>query len=163
MKRLLATATGIGLAAGLAIAAPTDRAADLVARYYAATDETGISANWSDWHSEASHTLTIHWGAGQPDEHITYSVSDWENLPDWREDPAMAEAFSDYAETGRSNPELTINDTRSVTGEIITAITRVDYSWQGYDGQMIQTDRFHILRKMGRPVIRTLTTTLDYR
>jgi len=160
-QRIVATLTGIGLAAGLAYAAPKEIPQNLVDRYFAATDEAGLNASWQDWRPEAVHKITIKYGRGMADDHYSYAVADSENLADWQDDPALVKALEGYAETTRSTPELTATEVNNAT--LVTAVTKVGYTWNGYKGQMIQTDVFNITSDIGALMIRSLETTIDYR
>ncbi|WP_406644632.1 hypothetical protein QEZ52_12215 [Aliisedimentitalea scapharcae] len=159
MKRVTATAIGTLLAAGLAIAAPRDAPEDLVKRHYSATWES--AANWQDWHPEATHSIAVQMGAGAPDWEFSYAVSEWESLPDWTADPKFMEAMQGYEETGRSEATLTVSAEGST--RVITAQTQVNYVWGTYQGVMTQTDRFDIVTHAGQSVIRSLSSTYDYR
>lgn len=161
MKRIYATFTGIALATGLAVSAPRDTPLDLANRYFAATNETTRAANWRDWHPDAEHRITIKYGMGQPDDHITYAVADWETLPDWRLDPAFAEAMKGYTETTANAPKLSSETVGAAT--VITAKSRVNYTWGGRAGKMNRTDRFRVASHLGALVIHGLETTYDYR
>ena len=161
MKRITATAFGVVLAAGLAIAAPQDTATDLVNRYFDATTEAAIAATWKDWHPDASHHIEVKTGMKDGDFAFSYAMSDWENLPDWMEDPEVVEAMQGYEETSRSDPKLTISSEGVET--IVTAQSTVRYVWDGYKGKMTQIDRFTITTVAGRAVIRDLKTVYDYR
>ncbi len=162
MKRVLATLTGMVLASGLALAATGDQPEDLVSRYYASTDKAGLAASWQDWHPNAVHSITLKLGMGQKDERFSYKVADWETLPDWQDDPEIAEALKSYTETKRSVPKITLAPEKDgVT--LVTAVTRVEYPWSNYNGQMTQTDRFQVTETLGRLAIRSLDTIYDYR
>ncbi|MEP2715797.1 hypothetical protein [Pseudophaeobacter sp.] len=161
MKRITATAIGIVLAAGLAIASPQSTATDLVTRYYATTSEADLAATWGDWHPGATHHIEIKTGIKDGDFAFSYAMFDWENLPDWTAEPEIMEAMKGYEETGRSDPNLTIS--AEGTDTIVTAQSKVAYVWDGYKGAMTQTDRFTIATTAGRAVIRDLTTLYDYR
>lgn len=160
MKRITATAIGVVLAAGLAIASPQSTATDLVQRYYATTTEADLAATWNDWHPDATHHIEVKTGMKDGDFAFSYAMSDWENLPDWTEDPEIMEAMKGYEETSRSDPDLTISTNGSDT--IVTAQSKVGYVWDGYKGKMSQTDRFTITKVAGRAVIRDLKTLYDY-
>lgn len=162
MKRILATLTGVTLATGIALAATGDRPEDLVTRYYASTGEAGMAASWNDWHPEATHSITLKWGMGQPDDHFSYAMADWETLPDWQNDPEMVETLKGYIETHRSAPSITSEPVDEAT-TLVTAVARVDYTWFGHDGQTTQIDRFHVTAYLGALAIRSLDTTYDYR
>lgn len=161
MKRLFATLIGTVLAAGLAFANPASSPEDLATRYFAADDEAGIAASWKDWHPEAVHTVTIRYGLGTPDDQFSYSMADWESSVGSAQDPALVEAMRGYEETARTAPELSTK--QSGDGIVVTAVTRVDYTWHSHAGQMTQTDRFTMDRQLGSLVIRGLETTYDYR
>ncbi|WP_424941227.1 hypothetical protein [Aliiroseovarius sp. S253] len=161
MKRITATAIGLVLAAGLALAAPKSEPMDLAQRYFAANDEAGLANSWQDWHPEAEHSITIKYGMGEPDDQFNYKTADWETTPDWGDDPEYAETMRGYTETFRKDPSFRTEETDE--GTVITATTWVSYLWQRYRGQMKQTDRFLIVSHLGTPVIRSLTTTIDYR
>ncbi|MFC3119790.1 hypothetical protein ACFOHS_21810 [Jhaorihella thermophila] len=130
----------------------------MVRRYYAAADTGG---NWRDWHPEATHSITILYAGQQAGEPYSYAVSDWAKLPDWKDMPEMAEAMNGYAEASRSAPKIDAEITDD--GAAATAVTTVEYEWNGHSGQMVQTDRFTLVRLRGRWVIRQLETTMDYR
>lgn len=161
MKRITATAIGLLLAAGLALAAPKSEPMDLAHRYFAATDEAGLANTWQDWHPDAVHAITIKYGMGQPDDQFSYKMADWETTPDWTDDPDYADAMRGYTETFRKDPSFRTK--QAPDGTVVTATTWVSYLWRGYLGQMKQTDRFLIVNHLGAPVIRSLTTTIDYR
>ncbi|KIC35608.1 hypothetical protein [Leisingera sp. ANG-M7] len=159
MKRVTATAIGTFLAAGLAIAAPRGTPEDLVKRHYSAISVP--AAHWHDWHPEATHSIIVQLGTGAPDWKFSYSLSEWEVQPNWTEDPRLMEAMQGYKETGRSEAVLEVTPEGSAS--VITARTQVSYVWGKYDGVMTQTDRFDITTLAGRPLIRSLTSTYDYR
>lgn len=161
MMRIFATLIGMTLASGLVLANPSDEPKDLAVRYLEATNEPAIAATWKDWHPEAVHTFTVKYGAGLPDEQFSYSVADWETLPDWSQDPAWAEAMRGYTETTRDAPVITSEITEG--GTDVTVVTRVGYTWDDFSGTMTQTDKFLIVSQAGRLAIRTLDTTFDYR
>lgn len=160
-QKIFATLVGVGLAAGFAFAAPKDTPQNLVDRYFAATDEAGLIVSWQDWHPEATHEITIRYGAGMADDNFTYAMADWETMPDWQDDPAVAEALEGYTETKRSAPEITTTTVGPST--LITAVTKVEYTWKRYKGQMTQTDAFTVTSGIGALSIRSLETTIDYR
>ncbi|WP_217354840.1 hypothetical protein [Ruegeria arenilitoris] len=148
---------GIALAGGLALAAPgSDPKA--VAERQLSVPNSQIA--WSDWDPEAIHTITVKYGQGQPDNHFSYSVADWAQR---KGDPGFETvlALQGYVETDRSPPRIvTTEEPGSATA---TAVTTVNYDWQGHAGAMRQTDRFSLKRKGGKWVIRALDTTKDYR
>lgn len=160
MKRITATAVGMILATGLAIAAPKDTPTDLVQRYYS-VQTTDLAASWRDWHPDALHRIEIKTGDPNSDIAFGYHVSDWEDQLGWTEDPALSEALEGYEETHRSAPELTASTSGNDT--IVTAQSRVEYIWDGHTGTMTQTDKFHIATVAGNALIRNLTTVYDYR
>ncbi|WP_299428717.1 hypothetical protein [uncultured Shimia sp.] len=161
MNRITATAIGMVLAAGLAVAAPSNSATDLVARYYAATTEADQVANWRDWHPEASHHIDVFTGLPGQDFSFSYALSDWENLPDWQSSPELQTALEGYAETDRSAREQTVALDGATT--VVTSTAKVAYTWDGYSGTMKETDRFEIIPFLGRNLIRKVTTTYDFR
>ncbi|WP_298849192.1 hypothetical protein [uncultured Ruegeria sp.] len=161
MKRIFATFIGTILATGLVLASPSDEPKDLAARYLNATEEAAIAATWKDWHPKAVHTVTIKFGLGQPDEKFSYPVADWETLPDWHQDPTLADAMQGYSETRREAPRISSEFTDG--GTRVIAKTRVDYIWDDTTGTMNQTDSFFIVPQAGRLAIRALDTTFDYR
>ncbi|WP_170763097.1 hypothetical protein [Ruegeria lacuscaerulensis] len=161
MTRIIATAIGVVLAAGLAIAAPTDNPEDLVNRVLAANSEQELAATWKSWHPDAVHTIKMQIGMGQPDWDLTYRLADWENQPNWMDDSQVKEAMIGYKELSRSEPKITVKTENGKT--LITAKTSVDYEWADQKGRMAQTDRFEITKLLGRPVIRSLSTVYDYR
>lgn len=161
MKRITATAIGIALAAGLAFAAPTDTPEELVDRVLAASSQQELASTWKSWHPEAEHSVKVRIGLGQPDWDFSYRLSDWENLPNWMDDPQVKEAMQGYKETARSAPETQLSTEGDKT--IVTAKTRVDYEWDDFKGRMTQTDRYEFVKVLGRPVIRSLSTVYDYR
>jgi hypothetical protein len=161
MNRFTATAIGIVLAAGLAIAAPQDTATDLVNRYYASATEADLLGTWKDWHPDAVHSIEVKTGMKDGDFSFSYAMADWENLPDWMEDPEIKEDMKGYDEISRTEPDLTISTEGTET--IVTAVSKVSYVWDSYKGQMSHTDRFTIVTVAGRTVIRDLTTLYDYR
>ncbi len=160
MKRITATAIGIVLAAGLAFAAPTDTPEELVDRVLAASTGQEMAATWKSWHPEAEHTVRVRIGPGQPDWDFSYRLSDWKNLPNWMDDPQVKEAMQGYKETARSAPETKVSIEEDKT--IVTATTHVDYEWGASKDRMTQTDRFEIVKVLGHPVIRSLSTVFDY-
>ncbi|WP_120631971.1 hypothetical protein [Ruegeria sp. EL01] len=161
MTRIFATLIGMTLAAGLVLANPSDEPMELAVRYLEATDETAIAATWKNWHPEAVHTVTIKYGLGLPDEQFSYPASDWETLPDWRQDTTLKDAMQGYTEATRSASRLTSETDED--GTHVTAVTRVGYIWGDTPGTMIQTDKFFVVSQAGRLVIRALDTTFDYR
>jgi len=161
MKRITATAIGLVLAAGLAYATPTGKAEDLVDRYHTATTEAGISANWRDWHPDASHQVHVLTGLAGQDFSFSYAISEWETLPDWQNNPEVVEAMEGYSEVGRSERQQTLETQEGMA--VITTTVKIQYDWDGYKGTMTETDRFEITTLAGRSVIRRLTSTYDYR
>ncbi|WP_170338930.1 hypothetical protein [Ruegeria arenilitoris] len=155
--RILATLAGIALAGGLALAA---RGSDpkVIAERQLSVPNSQIA--WSDWDPEAIHTITVNYGQGQPDDHFSYSVADWaQRNGDTGFETVLA--LQGYVETDRSPPRIvTTEEPGSATA---TAVTTVNYDWQGHAGAMRQTDRFSLKRKGGKWVIRALDTTKDYR
>ncbi|WP_170586399.1 hypothetical protein [Ruegeria arenilitoris] len=153
--RILASLVGIALAGGLALAAPGSDPKAVAERQLSAPDSQNA---WSDWDPEAIHTITVKYGQGQPDDHFSYSVAEWIGQKD---DTGFVQALQGYVETDRSPPRIvTTEEPGSATA---TAITTVNYDWQGHAGTMRQTDRFSLKRKGGKWVIRALDTTKDYR
>ena len=71
------------------------------------------------------------------------------------------EAMQGYEETGRSEAVLTVSTESGAS--VITAQTQVNYAWGNYKGAMIQTDRFDIVTLAGQSLIRSLSSTYDYR
>lgn len=160
MKRVIAFAAGLTVSAGIAMAEPQNDAKDMVNRYYAANDEASILAEWQDWHPEATHTVTIKYGMGQPDDTFSYALSDLEKLPALSEIPEVAEAMKGYSETTRSEPNITVETEGDIT--TVTSVVNVDYVWDSYKGKSVETDVFKIEPLEGGQVIRSLSTTLDY-
>jgi hypothetical protein len=158
MKRIAATLLGIVLAAGLAVAAAPDTPEEIALRALTAGDE---ASGWRDWHPDATHRITVISGDGLPDYEASYRLADWKALPDWEDDPQMAKLMQVYTETSRSAPELKI--AKEGSGTIITAETRVGYTWGAIKGEMLQTDRFTLRTLAARPMILSLHTTYDYR
>jgi hypothetical protein len=157
-QRILAGLAGLVLASGLAYAATSATPEDVVRHHYEAAES---GANWTDWHPEATHAITILYGGQQAGEPYSYAIADWETLPDWQDMPEMADAMKGYAETSRSAPQ--IEATIADDGATATAVTTVGYEWNGHSGQMVQSDRFTLVQLRGRWVIRALDTTMDYR
>ena len=161
MKRVTATAIGILFAAGLAFAAPKATPKDLVNRYYAAGSGTGEATSWQDWHPDAVHNIIVQTRMEEQDWNYSYRISDWETLPDWTENPEFRDAMQGYEETSRSAPKVTVAADEEAT--VATAKTQVSYIWENHKGVMAQTDRFEIVTLAGQSLIRSLTTTYDYR
>ncbi len=161
MKPFQATCLGIVLSAGLALTAVAKIPQDLVQRYLAVQESGAADATWRDWHPEATHTITIKYGLGQPDDRFSYVIADYATLPDPATDPVLAEAMQGYQEIERSTPQITT--AAHDDGTRVTATTQVSYTWQDFEGTMVQTDEFFILSYFGASVIRSLNTTFDYR
>ncbi|WP_037311435.1 hypothetical protein [Ruegeria halocynthiae] len=161
MKPVQATLIGVVFAAALALTAQADSPEEIATRVVQAQNEQALAATWDDWHPAAEHKVTIKYGLGQKDDVFAYMVADYANLPDPTNDPQLSEALKGYEETGRSDPKITSKTTDGVLH--LTAETRVAYTWQGYNGTMLQTDRFVFETQLGKPVIRSLDTTIDYR
>lgn len=157
MKPIQATLIGALLASTLVLTAQAASPEDVARRVLQAQDEQSLLATWSDWHPDAVYTIVIKYGAGQKDDVYSYKVSE-----DLKFDSAeMAKAMEGYEETGRSGPKITSRDKDGVPH--VTAVTQVEYDWQGYKGTMLQTDEFVFAPYRGGTVIRSLTTTYDYR
>jgi len=155
--RILASLAGIALAGGLALAAPGSDPKAVAERQLSAP---ASQIAWSDWDPEAIHTITLKYGQGQPDDHFSYSVTDWaQRKGDPSFEPVLA--LRGYVETERSTPQIVI--TEEPGSATATAVTTVKYDWQGHAGTMAQTDRFSLTRKDRKWVIRALHTTMDYR
>ncbi|WP_420584805.1 hypothetical protein [Ruegeria sp.] len=157
MKPVQATLIGVALASALVLTAQADAPEDIAARVLEAQDEQRLLATWSDWHPEATHRVILKYGMGQPDDVFSYRLADEGE----GEDPEVAKALDGYIETARSVPEISLRLDDGISH--VTAVTHVDYDWQGYKGKMRQTDEFVITPYFGGEVIRSLTTTYDYR
>ncbi|WP_170335459.1 hypothetical protein [Ruegeria arenilitoris] len=157
MKPAQATLIGVALALVLALTAQADAPEDVAARILQAEDEQSLLATWSDWHPDATHRVILKYGMGQKDDVFTYRVADDADT----EDPEIANALEGYRETRRSIPEISSRVEDGVSH--VTAVTHVDYDWQGHSGTMRQTDEFVFAPYLGGTVIHSLTTTYDYR
>ncbi|WP_170350879.1 MULTISPECIES: hypothetical protein [Ruegeria] len=157
MKPIQATLIGVALASALVLTAQADAPEDIAARILQAQDEQSLLATWSDWHPDATHQIILKYGMGQPDDVFSYRVGDDTDA----EDPEIAKALEGYSETARSAPVISSHTEDGVSH--VTAVTDVDYDWQGYSGRMRQTDNFVFAPYLGGTVIQSLTTTYDYR
>lgn len=158
MKRVLATGLGVILAAGLVMASPTATPDEVVTRHYAAEAAGDMVGNWKDWHPEATQEVTIKYGLGQPDDTFTISMADLDKPLDLKDLPEDAE---DYVEKSREPRKIDIED--GPDGVTVVATQKINYAWRGYEGAMVQTDRFQMTTVLGQAKIRSLQTTLDYR
>lgn len=157
MKPVQATLIGVAVASALVLTAKAEAPEDIAARILQAQDEQSLLATWDDWHPDATHRIILKYGLGQKDDIFSYRVAEVTDA----EDNELAKALEGYSETARSEPQMTARseeDTRYVT-----AVSQVDYEWQGYAGKMRQTDEFVFETDLGGTVIRSLTTTYDYR
>lgn len=157
MKPVQATLIGIALASALVLTAQADASEDIAARILEAQDEQSLLATWSDWHPDATHRIILKYGMGQPDDVFSYRVGDDTDTGD----PGIAKALEGYSETARSAPVISSRTEDGVSH--VTAVTDVDYDWQGYSGRMRQTDAFVFAPYLGGNVVQSLTTTYDYR
>ncbi|WP_170328662.1 hypothetical protein [Ruegeria arenilitoris] len=157
MKPVHATLIGIALASGLVLTAQADAPEDIAARIVQAKDEQSLLATWDNWHPDATHRVILKYGMGQADDVFSYRIADVTDA----EDPELAKALEGYIETTRSVPQVTARSEDGV--QHVTAVTHVDYDWQGYAGKMRQTDEFVFEPYLGGSVIRSLSTTYDYR
>jgi hypothetical protein len=157
MKPVQATLVGVALASGLVLAAQADAPEDIAARILQAQDDQSLLATWDNWHPDATHRVILKYGMGQTDDTFSYRVADLSDA----EDPELSKALEGYTETARSAPQITAQSEDGVRH--IIAVTQVDYDWQGYAGKMRQTDEFVFEPYLGGTVIRSLTTTYDYR
>lgn len=157
MKPIQAALIGVVPALLLVLAARADAPEDIAARILQAQDEQSLLVTWDNWHPEATHRVILKYGLGQEDDVFSYLVAEATGA----EDPELAKTLAGYTETVRSAPRITV---RSEDGaRHVTAETQVDYDWQGYTGKMRQTDEFTFEPYLGGMVIRSLTTTYDYR
>ncbi|WP_170789360.1 hypothetical protein [Ruegeria lacuscaerulensis] len=157
MKSIQATLIGVAIASALVLTAQAEAPEDMAARILQAQDEQSLLATWDNWHPEATHRVVLKYGPGQQDDSFSYRISDSADA----EETDFTKAFEGYSETARSELQITARseeDTRYVT-----AVSQVDYEWQGYAGKMRQTDEFVFETYLGGTVIRSLTTTYDYR
>ena len=157
MKPVQATLIGVLVASALVLTAHADSPEDIAAQIVQAQDEQSLLATRSDWHPDAEHRIIIKYGLGQKDDVFSYRVADDADF----DDPEIAKAFGGYQETGRSDPEISTRVEDGVSH--VTAVSQVDYDWRGYRGRMLQTDEFVFASYLGGTVIRSLTTTYDYR
>ncbi|MEX0349364.1 MAG: hypothetical protein AB3N15_08040 [Paracoccaceae bacterium] len=157
MNQIQASLVGVVLASGLVLTAQAAAPEDVVARILQAQDEQSLAATWRDWHPKAEHKVIIKYGLGQKDDVFSYRLAD--DVP--AEDPQFARALEGYQELSRSAPTISSVHNDGVTR--VTAATRVHYEWQGYSGEMLQTDDFAFTAYLGVSVIRSLVTTYDYR
>ncbi|WP_170406856.1 hypothetical protein [Ruegeria arenilitoris] len=157
MKPVQATLIGVALASVLVLTAQADAPEDIAARILQAQDEQSLLATWDNWHPDATHRVILKYGMGQADDVFSYRIGDVTNA----EDPELVKALEGYTETARSAPQITARSEDDVRH--VTAVTQVDYDWQGYAGKMRQTDEFVFEPFQGGTVIRSLTTTYDYR
>ncbi len=157
MTPVQATLTGVVIASALVLTAQADTPEEISARVLAAQDEDSLLATWEIWHPEATHRIVLKYGAGQEDDVFTFRVGDVAAATD----AELPKDLADYKETGRSTPRMTTRTEDEV--HHVTAVTDVEYDWQGYAGKMRQTDEFVFEPYLGGMVIRSLTTTYDYR
>ncbi len=157
MTPVQATLTGVVIALALVLTAQAETPEEISARVLVAQDKDGLLATWDSWHPEAMHRIVLKYGAEQEDDVLTYRVEDVAAATN----AELAKDLEGYTETARSTPRIT---TRT-EGEVhhVTAVTDVAYDWQGYAGKMRQTDEFVFEPYLGGMVIRSLTTTYDYR
>ncbi|WP_170783225.1 hypothetical protein [Ruegeria lacuscaerulensis] len=157
MKSIQATLIGVAVASALVLTAQSEAPEDMAARILQAQDEQSLLATWDNWHPEATHRVVLKYGPGQQDDCFSYRISDSADA----EETDFTKALEGHSETARSELQITARseeDTRYVT-----AVSQVDYEWQGYAGKMRQTDEFVFETYLGGTVIRSLTTTCDYR
>jgi hypothetical protein len=157
MTPVQATLTGVVIASALVLTAQADTPEETSARVLAAQDEDSLLATWDSWHPEATHRIVLKYGTEQEDDVFTYRVGDVAAATD----AELPKDLADYKETERSTPRMATGTKDEV--HHITAVTDVEYDWQGYEGKMRQTDEFVFEPYLGGMVIRSLTTTYDYR
>ncbi|MFY2823517.1 hypothetical protein [Ruegeria sp. MALMAid1280] len=136
MKPVQATLIGVALASVLMLTAQADAPENIAARILQAQDEQSLLATWDNWHPDATHRVILTFGMGQADDIFAYWIADVTDA----EDPELAKALEGYRETARSAPQTTARSEDGV--HHVTAVTQVDYDWQGYAGKMRQTDEF---------------------
>ena len=157
MKPIQATLIGVALASALVLTAQADAPEDIAARVVQAQDEQSLMATWKSWHPEAAHKVILKYGQGQRDDVISYRIAEVGDA----DGAELSKALEGYTETARSAPRIT---SRSEGGaRHVTAVSRVEYDWQGYSGKMRQTDEFVFEPHLGAMLIRSLTTIYDYR
>ncbi|KIC41898.1 hypothetical protein RA27_00310 [Ruegeria sp. ANG-R] len=157
MKPAQATVIGVAVASALVLTAQADAPEDIAARILQAQDEQSLLATWGNWHPEATHRVVLKYGPGQEDDSFSYRIADSADA----EDADLTKALEGYSETARSEPRMTARSEADI--QYVTAVSQVDYEWQGYAGKMRQTDAFVFETYLGGNVIRSLTTTYDYR
>ncbi|SDX72699.1 hypothetical protein SAMN05444358_11021 [Ruegeria halocynthiae] len=157
MRPFQAILIGVALASALVLTVQADAPENIAARILQAQGEQGLLETWRDWHHDAEHRIVIKYGAGQQEDVFMYRVS--ENT-EW-DASEIATAMEGYRETSRSAPEVSLRTEDGVP--LVTAVSYVDYDWHGHTGKMRQTDEFVFAPYLGRTVIRSLTTTYDYR
>ncbi|WP_425084433.1 hypothetical protein [Ruegeria profundi] len=157
MTPVQATLIGVAIASALALTAQAETPEEISARVLAAQDEDSLLATWEIWHPKATHRIVLKYGAGQEDDVFTYRVGDVAAATD----AELPKELADYKETKRSTPRMTTRTEDEV--HHVTAVTDVEYDWQGYAGKMRQTDEFAFEPYLGGMVVRSLTTTYDYR
>lgn len=157
MTPVQATLTGVVIASALVLTAQADTPEEISARVLAAQDEDGLLATWDSWHPESTHRIVLKYGTEQEDDVFTYRVGDVAAATD----AELPRDLEDYKETERSKPKMATRTEDEV--HHVTAVTDVEYDWQGYAGKMRQTDEFAFEPYLGGMVIRSLTTTYDYR
>ncbi len=157
MKPVQATLIGVALASVLVLTAQADAPEEIAARIVQAQDEQSLMATWKSWHPEATHKVILRYGQGQKDDVFSYRLADVGDA----DNQELTKALEGYTETARSAPQIS---SRSQDGNrYVTAVTHVEYDWQGYAGKMRQTDEFVFEPHLGAMLVRSLTTTYDYR
>lgn len=157
MKPVSALLIGSMLAFGLALAAQAAAPEDVVARIIQAQDEQDLASTYSDWHPAAEHKIIVKYELGHKDDVFSYTIADYAKM----DIPDVTKAQEGYREINRSTPSISAPEG---DGSVqVTAVTHVTYDWQGYSGEMVQTDVFVFENHLGGRVIRSLTTTYDYR
>lgn len=169
MNIFLTALIGAAFAASVVFAAPSQRAEELVKRFYIVADQDDITAiwrdlnpnNWQGWHPKAEIRMTVKYGFPYKDDEISVKVADWGKFPNLWNSLDDAAALDDYVEQSRGPRSQKV--TPSGSGFRITTQRKVTYTWKGVQGQMLETDRFELETSDGQILIQRLHSTYDYR